>query len=129
MIYQASTRDIKVQVETRFEIDASKPSQDKYLHSYFVTIINESSNTVQLLRRKWMIKNTRNQTKVIEGDGVIGEQPILHPGDKHHYKSWSPIATPIGQMYGQYKMLNTSTQEVFWIDIPRFDLIAPFKLN
>lgn len=129
MIYQATTHDITVQIETRFEVEASKPSQDKYLHSYFVTIINESSDTVQLLRRKWFIQNTRNQTKVIEGDGVIGEQPILNPGEKHQYKSWSPIATPIGKMYGQYKMINVSSREMFWVDIPKFDLIAPFKLN
>jgi ApaG protein len=129
MIYSITTHNITVSVESTYEIDASKPSLRKHVHSYRVTITNNSGNTVQLLRRKWYIKNTENETKIIEGEGVIGLQPILAPDEVHQYQSWSILTTAIGMMSGHYQMLNTLTDEMFLVDIPEFDLVAPFTLN
>lgn len=129
MIYSITTHNITVSVETRYEYEASRPAERKYIFVYYIKITNNSNETVQLLSRKWCIKNTENSIKVIEGDGVIGEQPVLSPGLSHQYRSWSILATPIGEMTGKYKMINVDTQQEFWIDIPEFDLVTPFVLN
>jgi ApaG protein len=129
MIYSITTHNITVSVEAQYEYEASRPAERKYIFIYYVKITNNGKDTVQLLSRRWSIKNIENSIKVIEGDGVIGEQPILEPGQSHQYRSWSIIATPIGLMTGKYKMVNLTTQKEFWVDIPEFDLVTPFKLN
>lgn len=129
MIYSSTTHNITVTVESSYEVEASKPSIRKHVHSYHVTITNNSDNTVQLLRRKWFIKNTENEINVVEGEGVIGLQPILAPEEIHKYQSWSILSTPIGLMSGRFQMMNTLSNEMFWIEIPEFDLVAPFTLN
>lgn len=126
---ESTTNNINIIVESRFESALSRPSQRKFIHAYFVTIHNKSDRNIKLLRREWKIQDAENKTKHVEGEGVIGEQPILNAGQQYSYKSWSPIATPIGQMSGKYLMMDLETSKEFWVDIPRFDLIAPFKLN
>ena len=123
------TNGIKVSVETFYQPAYSRPLEFKFIFSYQITIENLSTETVQLLRRHWYIVDSNGTTREVEGEGVIGQQPILNPGETHQYSSWSHLATGLGKMYGSYLMLRTSDQRKFDAHIPEFQLIAPFKNN
>ena len=123
------TNGIKVSVETFYQNRYSNPVESKYVFAYRITIENLSSKTVQLLRRHWYIIESNGESQEVEGEGVIGKQPTLQPGDAHQYVSWSQISTAIGKMYGTYLMINASDQNHFYVSIPEFQLIAPAKLN
>lgn len=125
----ATTRGITVQVESRYEKAASKPSLGRFVHSYMVRIQNDSDHTIQLLRRHWYIADSDTTMREVDGEGVIGQQPILRPGEGFSYTSWSPLTTAIGKMSGTYLMMYTHTEERFEIEIPEFKLIAEFVLN
>lgn len=103
------------------------------LHSYFfvyqVTIENHSPHTVQLLARHWIIWDSNGITHEVKGDGVIGEQPILAPGEMHEYTSFCPLTTELGRMHGTYRMKRNSDGLEFQVNIPQFDLVADFKMN
>ncbi len=124
-----TTKGIRISVETFYQSNFSRPLDNKYVFAYRVTIENLSSSTVQLLRRHWIIKDASGAVREVEGEGVIGKQPILEPGETHQYVSWSPLLSDIGKMYGTYQMENQLTGNQFDIPIPEFQLIAPFKLN
>ncbi|MDH3648348.1 MAG: ApaG domain, partial [Saprospiraceae bacterium] len=85
--------------------------------------------SVQLLKKHWFIFDSSGKVKEVEGDGVIGKQPILEPGQSHEYSSWCPLATAVGKMHGYYTMMRLDDRSLFQVGIPAFDLIAPFKLN
>lgn len=123
------TEGIRVSVEAIYQNTHSRPKERRYIFSYRVTIENESRHTVQLLRRHWYIQDGSEEMREIEGKGVIGQQPVLHPGERHQYVSWCPMTSDIGKMYGTYQMMRLSTQDLFSVRIPEFKLIAPFKLN
>lgn len=123
------TDGIKVSVTTKFQLQHSSPAQKKFVHSYEVSIENESQYTVQLMRRHWIIKDGYSNVREVEGEGVIGEQPVLQPGQKHTYSSWSPIPTDLGSMKGTYLMTRLSDQHQFKVRVPEFALIADYKLN
>ncbi|MFN7116892.1 MAG: Co2+/Mg2+ efflux protein ApaG [Saprospiraceae bacterium] len=123
------TRGIKVSVETQYQPAYSRPLEMKYVFSYHITIENMSEETVQLLRRHWYIFDSNGVIREVEGEGVIGKQPILHPGESHEYASWSPLMTEMGKMYGFYLFVRQSDDEQFKVQIPEFQLLAPFKLN
>lgn len=123
------TQGIRVSVQTAYQADYSRPHQSKFIHSYRVSIENTSSTTVQLLRRYWQVQDSSGDQQEVEGEGVIGQQPILQPGENHQYVSWCPLTTEIGRMWGSYQMVDLETNQLFTVHIPRFDLIVPFKLN
>jgi ApaG protein len=124
------TKGIKVSVETFFQGGHSNQNENKFIHAYRITIENlGTEESVQLLRRHWMIFDSNSEVKEVEGEGVIGQQPIIEPGGQHQYVSLCNLQTTIGKMYGSYEMLNLSTGKTFHVDIPKFDLIAPFLLN
>lgn len=123
------TRGIKVSVETFYQPAYSHPLEMKYIFSYHITIENLSSETVQLLRRHWYIYDSNGVIREVEGEGIIGKQPILQPGESHQYASWSPLMTEMGKMYGTYLFARDSDGEQFRVKIPEFQLLAPFKLN
>lgn len=123
------TQGIRVSVQTAYQADYSRPQQGKFIHSYRVSIENTSSTTVQLLRRYWQVQDSSGDQQEVEGEGVIGQQPILQPGENHQYVSWCPLTTEIGRMWGSYQMVDLGTNQLFTVHIPRFDLIVPFKLN
>ena len=123
------TEGIKVSVTTQFQLQHSNPAQKRFIHSYEVTIENESEYVVQLLRRHWIIKDGYSNVREVEGEGVIGEQPILQPGQKHSYSSWSPLPTDVGCMGGTYLMQRLSDKHNFKVRVPEFALIADYKLN
>lgn len=128
-MYILTTNGIKVSVDAAYQSAYSRPLEMKYIFAYHVTIENLSADTVQLLRRHWYIFDSNGVIREVEGEGVIGQQPILAPGEVHEYASWSPLMTEMGKMAGTYLFLNQSDNEQFRVKIPEFKLLAPFKLN
>lgn len=124
---QLTTQGIKVSVETNFENTFFNNGQRQYAFSYRITIENRSAYTVQLTSRFWKIKDALNATEIVEGPGVIGEQPIIDPGEKHSYSSGCLLISPFGSMQGHYHM-RTPTRNI-QVGIPLFKLNAPFALN
>ncbi|MCL4107169.1 UNVERIFIED_CONTAM: hypothetical protein GTU68_032984 [Idotea baltica] len=107
----------------------SFPHLSKYVHSYHIVIENQSEMVVQLISRHWFIVNGYGEVREVKGDGVIGKQPVLGPGEKHEYDSWSPINTSIGKMYGSFTMLNITENKIFEVEIPVFQLNAEHMNN
>jgi len=97
--------------------------------SYHIVIENQSEHTIQVLRRHWIITNSMGLTREVEGEGIIGQQPILEPGDVHAYDSWCLLSSPIGFMAGTYLLERTVDGEQFEAQIPRFRLESPVVLN
>ncbi len=128
-MYTAITHNIKISVEAFYQAQQSNPLVNRYIHAYRVYIENLSPETVQLLSRHWVIVDSNGITREVEGDGVIGKQPILNPGQNHEYSSWSPLATDMGKMYGTFTMRSLENDRMFKVNIPVFQLIAPFKAN
>jgi len=125
----ATTHGIKVTVLPHYHEEMSKPSLNKFVHSYQVRITNHSGLDVQLMSRNWLITDANSKVRNVIGDGVIGQQPILEPEQSHHYKSWCPMSTPVGKMSGSYTMVIMVDNSVFEVEIPEFRLIADFKNN
>ena len=124
-----TTNGITIEIASRYEKGHSKPSLKKHVHSYHVNIINKNEHATQLLRRQWFIHDSDQTIREVEGDGVIGVQPIIRPGGNHNYMSWSVLQTAIGKMHGNYTMLNLETKEEYIVEIPEFRLVADHKLN
>jgi ApaG protein len=122
--YKAVTRGIAVSVEPVYLEANSSPSSSQYFWAYHVTIENQGLETVQLLSRHWMITNARGELNEVKGPGVIGEQPILKPGESHQYTSGAPLNTSWGMMGGSYQM-ESESGERFDIEIPTFSLDSP----
>jgi ApaG protein len=123
------TNGIKISVEHQFEPQHSNPLHNKFLFSYHITIENLSEHTVQLLSRHWHIFDSIGIKREVIGDGVIGQQPVLQPGQVHEYSSWCPLTTTLGKMYGHYIMKRLHDYVEFEVEIPPFELTAPIQLN
>ena len=123
------TKDIRISVETFYKPEYSNPIEGKYIFAYRVLIENIGSETVQLLRRHWIISDSTGVIREVEGEGVIGQKPVLNPGESHQYISWSNLSSELGTMHGTYLMKKLVNHAVFKVDIPRFSLLAPYKLN
>lgn len=120
----AVTAGVRVTVESTYLEEHSSPDENRYAFAYFVTIANEGAPRVQLRRRHWIITDGNGKVEEVEGPGVVGEQPVLSPGDSHRYTSGAVIATPVGTMEGSYEMHDVAGG-VFKADIPRFSLRMP----
>jgi ApaG protein len=125
----ATTHGVQVTVMSKYHEEHSKPSLNKYVHSYDVTITNYSGLDIQLISRHWVINDANGKVREVKGDGVIGLQPILAPEETHAYTSWCPLSTPVGKMGGSYVMIRIDDNSVFEVTIPEFKLIADFKMN
>jgi len=123
------TKGIKVCVETEYQPSYSSPSQYHYVFTYKVTIENQSDNTIQLLRRHWFIHDAGFTVREVEGEGVVGQQPILEPGQYHKYVSGCNLKSGLGKMRGTYLIEKIVDGQRFHIGIPEFNMIAPFKEN
>lgn len=123
------TSGIRVNVETFYQEKHSSPEDERFVHAYRITIVNEGTDAVQLLRRHWYIRDSNNILREVEGEGVIGQQPTLEPGASHEYVSWTHLLTDIGKMYGTYTMKRLRDDEIFEIKIPEFTLTAPMRFN
>ena len=125
--FQATTAGISVTVRVFYLADKSNPETGHFVWAYQVTIANQGLITVQLLRRTWRITDAHGRTQHIQGEGVIGEQPVLEPGESFEYTSGTPLSTPSGFMTGQYHMQATLTGAKFDIAIPTFSLDSPHQ--
>ncbi|MFZ4543089.1 MAG: Co2+/Mg2+ efflux protein ApaG [Saprospiraceae bacterium] len=125
----ATTKGIKISVETFYNPLHSRPSEHRYVFTYRITIENTSDFTVQLLKRHWSILDANGTKREVKGDGVVGVQPLIPQGESHQYVSWANMDTDIGKMYGTYLMERHIDGEMFEVEIPEFQLIAPFKMN
>jgi ApaG protein len=123
------TAGIRVSVETFYQPGHSNPRERRYVYAYRITIHNENKGTVQLLRRHWHIRDSNKMMREVEGEGVIGEQPLIEPGQSHQYVSWTQLFSDIGKMYGVYLMKNLATGSHFEVRIPEFTLVEPSRLN
>lgn len=119
------TRHVRVTVRAFFLADQSEPERSHYVWAYRVSIANEGRNTVQLLSRTWFITDAQGRTQHVHGDGVVGEQPVLDPGESFEYTSATPLYTPSGFMRGAYHMVAPATGEAFDVAIPVFSLDSP----
>jgi ApaG protein len=125
--YSATTHGIEVQVRSYYLEDQSDPDENHYVWAYRITIANHSRDTVQLLRRTWHITNARGRVQRVHGPGVIGEQPVLEPGEAFEYTSGTPLDTSSGFMTGTYHMVIPDSGEAFDIAIPAFSLDSPHQ--
>lgn len=123
------TKGIKVTVETEYQPEYSSPSQYHYVFTYKITIENRSEYTIQLLRRHWHIHDVNTYKREVEGEGVVGQQPIIEPGESHKYVSGCNLKSGIGKMHGSYQIEKIVDGKRFEIKIPEFTMIAPFKEN
>ncbi len=124
--YVETTRSIRVSVRSFYLIDQSKPAENTHVWAYRVRIDNLGTEAVQLLKRTWVITDSLGRTQTIRGEGVIGQQPMLDPGESFEYTSGTPLETPSGFMSGTYHMIVRSSGEAFDIVIPAFSLDSPF---
>jgi ApaG protein len=125
--YAKTTRGVRVSVKSFFLSDQSQPEEGKYVWAYRVRISNEGREPVQLLRRTWHITDARGRTQHVHGAGVVGEQPLLEPGEAFEYTSGTPLDTPSGFMVGAYHMVVPSSGEAFDVAIPAFSLDSPHQ--
>ncbi|MFG0604176.1 Co2+/Mg2+ efflux protein ApaG [Vibrio mimicus] len=119
---------IKIQVQTRYIEEQSDPEYQRFVFAYLITIKNLSTQTVQLLGRRWLITDADGKQTVVEGDGVVGEQPYIQANDEYTYSSGTALDTPIGVMQGQYLMVDEQG-ESFSVEIEPFRLAVPHVLN
>lgn len=120
----AITEGIKVIVEVTYQAEFSSPHQHHYVFTYKVKIENNSAHTVQLMRRKWEIYDSGEAMKIVEGNGVVGQQPILEPGNAHQYVSGCNLKSGLGKMKGYYFMEKVLDGKIIEVAIPEFQLIS-----
>ena len=124
----AVTHSIRVEVLSRHSPENSRPSQGEWVFEYTVRITNQGQETVQLLSRHWVITDGSEHVEEVKGLGVVGEQPVLAPGESLKYSSWCPLKTPMGRMHGTYRMARADGLE-FDIEIAPFALRAAYSIN
>jgi ApaG protein len=124
--YTATTRSLCVSVRSFYLADQSRPDDNHFVWAYRVRIENQGHETVQLVSRTWRIVDSQGRVQTVQGEGVIGQQPLLEPGETFEYTSGTPLDTPSGFMSGAYRMILPSSGEHFEIEVPAFSLDSPF---
>lgn len=127
-VSEAVTHNIRVEVLSQHSRENSRPLEDVRVFQYTVRITNLGSQTVQLISRHWIITDAFQHVEEVKGPGVVGEQPVLEPGQSFQYSSWCPLHTPTGTMRGAYQMIRTDGSP-FEIEIAPFLLKAPYAIN
>lgn len=125
--FEATTGDITVRVRVAYLDKQSKPEDGKFVWAYHISIVNNGSDTVQLLKRSWQITDANGRIQHICGDGVVGEQPMLKPGERFEYTSGTPLSTPTGFMVGTYHMQILPSGAPFDVAVPAFSLDSPHQ--
>lgn len=121
-------QEIQVKVSTRYLEPQSAPAEEKFVFAYTITIENHSTDTVQLLNRTWHITDANGKETQVQGDGVVGEQPRIPPGESYTYTSGTVLNTPLGNMSGAYGMVWESGQH-WQLPVPTFRLAVPNILH
>lgn len=125
----ALTHEIEISVSAEYQPEFSNPKGGVFLFSYNIRIENHSGYTVQLLRRYWHISDSNGIRREVEGDGVVGLQPVLEPGESHEYSSACNLETDMGKMYGEYEFVRLIDGQKLMVSIPEFKMVSPFRLN
>jgi ApaG protein len=120
---------IQVSVETYYQPEYSNAVNSEFMFAYRVTLQNNNNFAVKLLSRHWYIFDSNGSTREVEGDGVVGVQPVINFGETYQYISGCNLKSEIGKMHGTYLMQNMNNKKTFYIDIPTFVMNAPSKLN
>jgi ApaG protein len=128
MSSDTTTRGIRIQVQSYYDEERSSPQESYYFFAYRVRISNVGGETAQLLSREWIITDGNGDTQRVQGPGVVGEQPVLAPGEEFEYTSFCPLPTPVGAMHGTYLMA-LSNGERFEAEIAPFSLAVPHAVN
>ncbi len=123
-----TTRGVRVEVESAFIPERSAPQENHYFFTYRVRISNVGEDTVHLVSREWIITDADGNVERVNGPGVVGEQPVLEPGEAFEYRSFCPLPTAIGSMYGSYQMVGTNGER-FDAKIAPFSLAVPTAIN
>ena len=123
------TDGVKISVETIYQPEYSNPANDHYMFAYRISIENLTEYSVQLMRRHWFIFDSNGTHREVEGEGVVGLQPVIDPGNFHEYVSGCNLKTDIGSMRGSYEMRRLVDNEEFEVNIPEFNMVATYKLN
>ncbi len=124
----SSPHDIQIEVETMYVDTQSEPEDNRYVFAYTITIRNLGALPARLLRRHWLITDANGRVQEVYGEGVVGEQPYLRPGEGFRYTSATMIETPVGSMQGRYQMISDDGQS-FYAEIPPFSLALPHTLH
>ena len=119
---------IVIQVQTKFEPARSDPKLNRWFFAYHVRIANEGPKPVKLLSRSWIITDAQGRVEQVQGPGVVGEQPVIEPGEAFEYTSGCPLTTPFGSMHGTYEMTDEQGER-FHVPIPAFALRLPGTMN
>ena len=127
MRYEKSTKGIRVEVSPRFSLADSDPAEGTFVFSYTINMANEGNDTAQLLFRHWRIHDAAGDDSMVDGEGVVGEQPVLAPGESHEYQSYCVLRSPVGFMEGHYTFVRDDGEE-FRVEVPRFHLNGPLVM-
>lgn len=127
MRYEKATEGIRVWVRPRYSLAQSDPEEGTFVFSYQVGLANEGRQPAQLLFRHWRIHDAAAGDSLVDGEGVIGQQPLLEPGESHEYSSYCVLRSPVGYMEGYYTFVRPDGTR-FKVDVPRFDLSGPLVL-
>ncbi len=120
---------VEVSVETFYQADYSNPLQSEFMFAYRIILENHNSFSVKLHRRHWHIFDSNGENREVEGEGVVGIQPTLQPGETYQYVSGCNLRSEMGKMYGTYQMENLHSKKMFNVSIPSFQMIVPVKNN
>ena len=120
---------VEISVEVFYQEGLSNALDNEFTFAYRISIENLNTYSIRLLRRHWYIFDSNGENSEVEGEGVIGEQPVIEPGNKYQYMSGCNLKTDMGKMYGQYLMENLDNLATFYANIPPFEMIVPFKNN
>jgi ApaG protein len=125
-VYEQITGDIVIRVEPEFQPDHSEPASNRYVWTYTIEIENRGRGSVQLLSRHWRITDANGLTHDVRGEGVIGQQPVIEPGETFRYTSFCPLSAPSGLMIGAYDLIDSATGAPFAAAVAPFALDSPF---
>ena len=123
------SQGVNVGVETFYQPEYSNPLNRECMFAYRITITNNNQFPVQLLRRHWYIFDSNTSNREVEGEGVVGIQPVIQPGEEYQYVSGCNLNSEIGKMHGTYELENLHNKSLFTVNIPGFDMVAPYKMN
>ncbi len=129
MITKALTQGVEISVKTAYQPSHSSPREGYYFFSYTITIENKNDFSIQLISRHWHIFDSNGDYRQVQGEGVVGEQPIIEPGKQYSYTSGCNLKTELGKMSGTYTMLRLFDDKTFEANIPEFTMLLEAKLN
>ena len=131
MTSQKTTQRITVSAESFYQERYSQPEDAQYVHAYRIRIANNSALPIRLLSRSWEVIEGTGERRIVEGEGVVGKQPVIAPGESYEYNSWVQFKTPIGAMQGNYVMYreHDGVENYFQVEVPRFLHVTPAVLN